>query len=102
MVFYGVSIWRVVGIRHEKEIIVDLLLAESEFLKQAPARKRTVDFLGMALPIVTIEDLIVLKIMARRLQDLADLEKIKQAGSDTPIDWASVRYWQMKLELKDV
>lgn len=101
MVFNGVSIWRVVGFRNEKEIIVDLLLAESEFLKQALMRKQTMEFLGMALPIVTIEDLIVLKIMAGRLQDRADLEKIKQSGVQVQVDWDYVRTWQEKLGLKE-
>lgn len=102
MVFDGVAIWRVVGFRNEREIIVDLLLAESEFLKHALTRKQTMEFLGMGLPIVTIEDLILLKTMAGRLQDLADLEKIKQSGAEVPIDWNYVRNWEKKLRLKEV
>ena len=42
--FKGVAIWRLVGVRNGKEVIVDLLLAESDLLKTALSRKRTVDF----------------------------------------------------------
>lgn len=98
-VFQGVSIWRAVGVRGEQEMIVDLLLAESDFLRRALARKRTVDFLGAALPIVTIEDLMILKAMAGRLQDLADLETIKQRP-DLRIDWDYVKAWQVRLGLQ--
>lgn len=49
MAFKGISVWRIVGIRDEREVIVDLLLAQSDFLRQALARKRIVDFLGLAL-----------------------------------------------------
>jgi predicted nucleotidyltransferase len=99
MAFKTVSIWRLVGIRDNRECIVDLLPATSDFLKQSPARKHTVDFLGLALPIVTIEDLIVLKCLAGRLQDKADLEKIVERPS-LGIDWDYVKHWQAKLGLQ--
>lgn len=98
MDFRGVSVWRVVGIRGQREIIVDLLLAQSAFLRKALERKRTVEFQGLALPIVTLEDLVLLKAMAGRLQDLADLEKIKQRP-ELGVDWGYVRDWQVKLGL---
>jgi predicted nucleotidyltransferase len=99
MVFKGIPIWRVVGVLDEKEVVVDLLIAQSDFLRQALARKRTVDFLGLPLPIVTLEDLVILKAMAGRLQDRADLEKIKQQP-DLQVDWDYVRHWQEKLGLQ--
>ena len=101
MDFKGLSIWRVVGIRGGKEVIVELLLAQSDFLRQALARKRIVDFLGLALPIITLEDLVILKAMAGRLQDLADLEKIKQR-SELRINWDYVKAWQTKLGLQPI
>ncbi|MBA2487635.1 MAG: hypothetical protein H0V35_16360 [Nitrospira sp.] len=35
MVFQGISIWRVVGIRSDQEVIVDFLLANSAYLQTA-------------------------------------------------------------------
>ncbi|MEW6544050.1 MAG: nucleotidyltransferase [Nitrospirota bacterium] len=98
MLFKGGSIWRVIGIKDEREVIVDLLLAHSAFHRQALARKRTVDFEGLALPIVTLEDLILLKAMAGRLQDLADIERICQRP-DLQVDWSYVEVWRDKLGL---
>lgn len=96
MLFKHVSIWRVAGIKQERETIVDLLLAQSEFHRLALARKLTIDFQGVALPIVILEDLIILKAMAGRLQDLADLEMIRQRP-ELRVDWKYVSDWQKKL-----
>lgn len=101
MVFKRLSIWRVVGMREGREVIVDLLLAQSDFLKSALERKRTVDFQGLALPIVTLEDLIILKAIAGRLQDRADIEKIMQRP-ELRVDWDYVREWQVKLGLDPI
>lgn len=98
MAFKQLSMWRLVGIRGEREVIVDLLLAQSDFHRKVLQRKRTVGFLGLMLPIVTIEDLVLLKAMAGRLQDLADLERVKQRP-DLQIDWDYVQSWQVKLGL---
>lgn len=96
--FKSVSIWRSVAIRAQREIILDCLLAETEFLQHVLSRKRVVDFLGMALPIVTVEDLILLKTLAGRLQDLADLENIRRAPH-VHIDWSYVEHWTRRLGL---
>lgn len=99
MVFKRLSVWRVVGMQEGREIIVDLLLAQSDFLKSALRRKQAVDFQGLALPIVTLEDMIVLKMMADRLQDRADIEKIMQR-LELRVDWEYVREWQARLGLE--
>lgn len=96
MVLKGLRVWRLVGVRGEREIVVDLLLAHSEFLRQALVRKRVVDFRGLALPILTLEDLMLLKALASRLQDQADLERIKERP-DLRIDWGYVRTWLARL-----
>jgi predicted nucleotidyltransferase len=101
MSFKGVSIWRVIGINDEREAIVDLLLVESDFHRRALARKQTVDFQGLALPIVTLEDLVILKTMAGRLQDLADLDHIKR-HPELQIDWPYVEAWREKLGLSAI
>jgi predicted nucleotidyltransferase len=98
MVLKGVSIWRVIGVKDEQEALVDLLLAQSEFHRQALMRKRIVEFQGLALPIVTLEDLILLKAMAGCLQDLADIEHIRQQP-DVQVDWSYVEAWRNKLGL---
>lgn len=94
---HGISMWRTVGMRRQKEIIVDFLLADSEFLRSALARKRQTPLRGEMISVVALEDLMLLKMLAGRLQDLADLEKIAWRKTDLQIDWAYVDQWKAKL-----
>lgn len=97
MVFNGQAIRRLVGIRQECEVVVNLLSAESDFLRQALSRRRTIEFLGLPVPLLTLEDLILLKLLAGRLQDRADLEKIEQRRADIQVDWEYVQRWKTRL-----
>jgi hypothetical protein len=99
IVFQGISIWRIVGIRSDQEVVVDLLLANSEYLRTALARTRPVPFGALLVPILTLEDLVILKTLAGRLQDRADLEKIHARQADLRIDWAYVDHWKKSLGL---
>lgn len=97
MVFHGISIWRTVGISGGQEVVVDILLADSEYLQMALGRRRMVEFDSLQVPILAIEDLILLKTIAGRLQDQADLEKIGARQDDLGIDWRYVETWKGKL-----
>ncbi|MEP6959900.1 MAG: hypothetical protein ABI980_14315 [Nitrospirota bacterium] len=99
MVFQGISIWRCIGIRGDQEVVVDLLLADSEYLRTALTRRRMVAFGSLQVPILTLEDLILLKTLAGRLQDQADLEKIRARQVELHVDWAYVEGWKTKLSL---
>lgn len=99
MRFRGVSIWRAVGIRHDREVVVDLLLADSPFLRTALGRRQTVTFGDSQVAILTVEDLMLLKMLAGRLQDRADLEKIEARKADLAVDWAYIEDWKAKLGL---
>ena len=50
MVFQGISIWRIVGIRSDQEVIVDFLLADSAYLRTALERRHTVAFGTLQIP----------------------------------------------------
>ncbi len=76
MVFKRATIWRAIGGSREREITVDFLLAETEFHRSALERKRTVEFVGLSLPLVAPEDLVLLKALADRPQDRADIDGI--------------------------
>ena len=99
MVFQGISIWRCVGIRGDQEVVVDLLLADSAYLRTALTRRRMVAFGSLQVPILTLEDLILLKTLAGRLQDQADLEKIRARQVEFHVDWAYVEGWKTALGL---
>ncbi len=99
MTFKGISIWRIVGIREGEEVVVDLLLADSAFLLEALRRRQIVRFFEHSVPILSLEDLILLKTLAGRLQDLADLEKIEQRQPELQVDWTYVKAWKDRLGL---
>jgi hypothetical protein len=99
MIFRGVSIWRTVGLRQYMEVIVDLLLADSKFLRHVLARRHTVPFRDLLVPMLMLEDLILLKMLAGRLQDLADLAKIREREVDLHVHWSYVEQWKAKLGL---
>jgi len=99
MVFHGISIWRCVGILKNQEVVIDLLLADSEYLKSALSRRRKILLGDLSVPILTIEDLILLKTLAGRLQDQADLEKIRIRQDELHVDWTYVREWEGRLGL---
>lgn len=100
MAMHGISMWRTVGVRRQKEIIVDFLLADSEFLRSALVRRRQTLLRGEMIAVVALEDLMLLKMLAGRLQDLADLEKIESRKTDLQIDWAYIDQWKTALGLK--
>lgn len=100
MVFHGISIWRTVGIRGGQEVVVDVLLADSEFLLEALKRRRLVPFGDVEIAILTLEDLILLKMLAGRLQDQADLERIRARQEELHVDWSYVESWKAKLGLR--
>ncbi len=101
MTFQSISIWRIVGVRADQEVIVDLLLADSTYLQTALSRRNVVPFGSLPVPILTLEDLIILKTLAGRLQDRADLEKIRTRQADLSVDWAYVDQWKTALGLAD-
>lgn len=81
-------------------MVVDVLLANSEFLLEALKRRRLVPFGDLEIPILTLEDLILLKMLAGRLQDQADLERIRARQEELHVDWGYVESWKPKLGLR--
>jgi hypothetical protein len=67
----------ILRLRHPEFGAADLILAGTEYEGQALARAR-VEKLGTAddVPVATAEDVIVLKLIAGRAQDVADIEAI--------------------------
>ncbi|MCA1959135.1 MAG: hypothetical protein LDL14_11485 [Nitrospira sp.] len=99
MVFHGVSIWRCVGVLKNQEVVIDILLADSEYLRTALSRRRRIRLGDVPVSILTLEDLILLKTLADRLQDQADLENIRLRQDELHVDWTYVEEWKAKLGL---
>lgn len=59
-----------------QEVVIDFLLANSASLRTALERRHTVVFGALQVHILSIEDLVILKIVAGRLRDRAELSPI--------------------------
>ncbi len=86
--FQAVTIWRAVSVQNSREIILDFMLAETPFHRNAIERAMELDFFGLRLKVVTPEDLIILKKCAHRPQDMLDIATIyKYFGDDIDDDY---------------
>ena len=70
-------------VRHESsEIDVDVVFGSLPFEKEAVERALWSDVGGISVPLPTPEDLIIMKAVAQRPRDLADIEAIADAHPD--------------------
>jgi hypothetical protein len=83
------------------QVRVDLLLAESDFQRQALARRVAAKLEGMDAEIFTLscEDLIVFKLKANRIIDRADAAALLRLQRDT-LNWAYLAKWTKQLAIQ--
>jgi len=88
--------------RDEKGARIDLLIAKTDFELEAIARRIRPSKPG-SLAIVTVEDLLVYKLIAGRTRDLADAEEVvrTQVLAGRRIDWSHVERWCTEWGLED-
>ncbi len=75
---------------------IDILFAKTSFERAALDRSATATpYVGLALPVVSPEDLLVYKLVAGRTQDLADVREIVMTfrSIERAIDWIYVEGW---------
>jgi len=83
---------RVLLVRHDASgIEVDISLGLLPFEAEAISRANTVEVGGVAIPVPTPEDLIVMKAIARRDRDFADIEGLLKAHPR--LDLSRIRTW---------
>ncbi len=87
MEFKRLTIWRnIVSLKNKNEpFMIDLIKADTDYLKRVITRRIEIDYEGVVIPVIAIEDLIILKLSSFRKQDQADIENLVRSG--TPIDW---------------
>ena len=78
---------------------VDVFLAESEFQKQLLKRRRREELDGLSINFVSPEDLILLKLLASRPRDIADIGDVlfTQGQLDEPY----MLHWAEQLGIKE-
>ena len=95
---------RVLLMRHRSGVDVDLSLGLLPFEREVIERAETIDTGGLRISVATPEDLIIMKALARRPQDIADIVGIIEVQPDLDIDrirrW--VREFSAVLEMPEV
>ncbi len=83
---------RVLLVHHKPSgIDADISFGALPFEKESVARAESVDVAGLSLPLPTPEDLIIMKAVAHRPRDLADIEAVLDAHPE--LDRRRVRRW---------
>jgi predicted nucleotidyltransferase len=99
MKFSKVKIWRVIDTNGGNDLIIDFILAETDFLKNVIDRVIEIDFYNFKIKTITVEDLILLKFLAGRKQDVADIEKTFLYLKDE-LDLLYLNKWSKILNVK--
>lgn len=88
MEFKNITIWRnIVSLKGSKEpFMIDFLKAGNDYLKSVVGRSIEIEFEAAVIPVVSLEDLIVIKLASFRKQDQADIENLIQSNPN--LDWS--------------
>jgi hypothetical protein len=79
-------------LRHIRSAVdIDVILGRLPFEAEAVSRAHVHDLGGVQLRLPQVEDLVIMKAVARRPQDLRDIEGLLDAHPDVNVD--SVRRW---------
>ena len=78
---------------------VDIFLAESEFQQQMLSRRQPIETPGLKSWIVSAEDLVLLKLLANRPRDIADIGDV--LFTQGQLDESYLRHWARELGVLD-
>lgn len=81
------------------EIFIDIVTVTTEFQKQIFKRKTKTDFLGVTINIASLEDIILLKLLADRSIDFVDAEGLIQENKKD-VDKNYLRNWAKRLRIQ--
>jgi predicted nucleotidyltransferase len=82
-----------------RQIPLDLLVADSPLQQEALTRARRVVLAGEEVPLISGEDLVLLKLVAFRPKDTFDIESVVDALADS-LDRAYLDRWASRLGLE--
>ncbi len=83
---------RVLLMRHAASAVdVDVSLGMLPFEHEAVVRRQWLSVAGRPVPFATVEDLIIMKAVARRARDVVDIESLLAANKN--LDLERIRHW---------
>lgn len=82
---------RILLMRHRSGVDLDVSLGALPFEKEVIERARVIDAGGLQISVAAPEDLIIMKALARRPQDIADIAGIIEVQTDLDVD--RIRRW---------
>jgi hypothetical protein len=77
----------------------DLFVARGAFMTSALARARDAEIGGTSVRVMAPEDIILLKLIAHRRKDLADIEEMIAVCTSLDVDY--LRDWAKKLDIEE-
>ena len=86
-------------LKSNPDLNVDFLFADDEFKKDALSRRQTINIADFTVNIPTPEDLILLKLIGNREQDLLDAKKIFEMQKEH-LDMEYLQKWSKRLQVK--
>jgi len=84
------EVWRFIGIDNEETIIDILITINSEFTENAARRVTLLDYNNTNIPVLSIEDIYIMKKKSIRFQDINDCEMIEKVKGKI-LDWNYIR-----------
>ncbi len=84
------DVWRFVGINSEETTIDILIPVDPEFSRNAADRITYIDYKDSSIPVLSIEDIYIMKKKSARLQDMHDCKMIEEVRGES-LDWKYIR-----------
>ena len=98
MTFEKISLLRAT-LKSNLDVFVDFLFADDDFQKEALSKRQTINIADFTVNIPTPEDLILLKLISGREQDILDAKKVFRMQIDH-LDMIYMQRWAEKLQVK--
>ena len=87
----GFSLPHGAGWRQPSEVLIDIVLGALPLEDEIVRGARNVEIAGARLPIAVPESIVVIKALARRARDIADIEGILRVHDELDPDWIRIR-----------